>query len=439
MSNLIRSCGRSTSRFPRFPDFGTPALGKVRKVRLTHKDASAQEMTVVERVIRDDIKTTGPISFARYMKRCLSHPTHGYYMNQEHSVFGKTGDFITSPEISQVFGELIGLWVLTRYKDTKIPLRLVELGPGRGTLMADVLRVLSRFFPSSTIDVHLVETSPTMRALQENALSAYSNTRLRWHNSIFELEPSSSHFTSVVAHEFFDALPIHLIQKTKQGWNDVLIAPREETVEEVPPSENIPARPKASLTPFLASEPSPASQLLGNSSKRFAELPEGTQIEVSPDSFRTARRIGEILQSGKPLEKGRSSVGGCGLIVDYGGDKTYNSSFRAFKDHKIVDVFHKPGECDLTANVDFAYLREAMADIVSVSGPIPQRKFLNDMGLKLRVQDLVAKAAEERKKDISDAAFRLIDPLGMGSQYQVLAVNGSLHEGEEAPFPFTLL
>jgi len=158
---------------------------------------------------------------------------------------------------------------------------------------------------------------------------------------------------------------------------------------------------------------------------------------VSPDAYRIARKVGELLQSGKDVD-GKPSVGGCGLIVDYGGAKPSEDSLRAFKNHSVVDLFYRPGECDITANVDFGYLTEAMQDIVSVVGPISQRSFLSGMQLEERTKALASAAeSEQRKHEIQNASNRLIDPEGMGTQYQFLGiVSENVTTGGVSPSPF---
>lgn len=182
------------------------------------------------------------------------------------------------------------------------------------------------------------------------------------------------------------------------------------------------------------------SNLLASSSPRFDKLPDGALLEVSQSSFRTARKIGELL-----------APQGCALIVDYGRKGSYADSFRAFKDHKIVDVFSDPGQCDLTANVDFRYLQEAMADLgshllfsasfavdlfaVPTLGPISQAKFLTKMGLEPRLEALKnAAKTDERREAIESAAKRLVDPDGMGKEYQVLGI--TTVDEDAALYPF---
>ncbi|KAG1781736.1 S-adenosyl-L-methionine-dependent methyltransferase [Suillus placidus] len=409
-------------------------------------------LTDVEKIMLDSVKATGPISFSTFMQLSLGHPTHGYYMKPEHVVFGTQGDFITSPEISQMFGELVALWMIKQWMDTngKVPFRVIELGPGRGTLMDDILRVLKQL-PAARgklKSIHLVESSATMRALQEGKLRKASQEgtfEIMWHDAIEEIEHEEDVFTMLVAHEFFDALPVNVIERTQQGWNEVLIAPSSDpsikytlpSSESVQNSDSPPQlhHTTSRWTRVLSPTPTASSTLLGLASPRFFSLPVGTRIEVSRASMNQARGIGKLINA---------HGGGCALVVDYGADKAFSDSLRAFKQHKIVDIFCSPGECDVTTNVDFALLKESMADLVSTHGPISQRNFLTRMGIEIRAAALVRSSSSlERKKAIEDGASRLIDPLGMGEQYKVLGVvaKSRAEEGQDVGevWPFTVI
>ncbi|RDX57085.1 DUF185-domain-containing protein [Lentinus brumalis] len=433
---------RSATQWPRRPQNGTARR---------YYGTGLEHITAVEKILLDTIKATGPISYAQYMQMCLSHPTAGYYMNPSNAVLGSRGDFITSPEISQVFGELLGVWLLSQWMHAgqARKIRLVELGPGRGTLMHDMLRVFSQFpaARSATEEIHLVETSPAMRSTQEAKLGPLAQSNgwnLSWRDAVDDIPHDASKFTLVVAHEFFDALPFHLLQKTERGWQELLIASGPDHTAPTTlkgaagpsldfSSVSSTATLAARLRQVLSPTPTASSTLLGLSSPRFQKLPVGSRVEVSPGSFKIARQVAELLH-----EDGVRSAGSA-LIVDYGGDRAYGNSFRAFKYHKIVDVFHRPGECDLTVNVDFAYLQEAVTDLASHHGPITQALFLHRMGLQARVNALKATAKDDdRKKQIDHAASRLVDPTGMGSQYKVMALMGKreAEPTEEERWPF---
>ncbi|OXC70853.1 hypothetical protein AYX13_00269 [Cryptococcus neoformans] len=379
------------------------------------------------KVIRDSIKSTGPISASRYMQFCLSHPVHGYYSKGD--VFGQKGDFITSPEISQIFGELVAIWFLTRWMEADSPtrVRIIELGPGRGTLMDDVLRTLLNFpgIAASINSVHLVENSEAMREVQSRTLSPRiegKDVKLNWYTSIEEIPETKDEFTLFVAHEFFDAMPINVFEKTDMGWREVLID-RDPSYSPNLPTSSSPSGLRFTLSP----SPTTLSTILPSTSSRFANLPSGSRIEVSQDSYKIMHRLGQVTNEG---------LGGCGLVVDYGADKTFASSFRAFRKHEIVDVFEDPGNCDLTANVDFAYLRESLTGIATSLGPISQAQFLISLGLQPRLRKLLDTAPPERRETIEKGAKRLIDVLGMGSQYQVMGVVSGEPEMKEGIYPF---
>ncbi|KAJ7062914.1 S-adenosyl-L-methionine-dependent methyltransferase [Mycena amicta] len=404
--------------------------------RLTTSSIIPEKSTPLQKIIADGIKATGPIPLATYMQLCLAHPTHGYYMSPANDIFGAKGDFITSPELSSVFGEIVGVWLMYQWLETikqqkqgesTLPIRIVELGPGRGLLMHDILRVISQFGTRKLKTVHLVETSQTLRTLQASRLepsAAQHGFTIEWNDSVEQIQPREDMFTMVVAHEFFDALPFHLIERTEQGWQEILVALSEPT--ESGPSEK-------TLRYVLSPQPTAASTLLGHSSPRFKNLPVGSRLEISPVAFRTMRSIGSLLA-------GTSSEGptakGCGLIIDYGNAHASSSSFRAFKNHAIVDPFDEPGKCDLTANVDFAYLTEAVADLVPVHGPLMQGSFLQRMGLDMRVEALARKyessPSGNEQAALRKTAARLVDPKGMGGEYKVLG----LGSGAEGVWPF---
>ncbi|EPT01632.1 hypothetical protein FOMPIDRAFT_1119884 [Fomitopsis schrenkii] len=416
---------------------------------------ASNPVTPIEKILLDTIKATGPISFGTYMQMCLSHPTEGYYMKTDRPVFGERGDFTTSPEISQVFGELVGVWLLSQwlYAGNSRKLRLVELGPGRGTLMHDILRVFSQFSGGREAieSIHLVETSPNMRRQQDEKLAPLATAHcwdVQWHSSTDEIPQDPTRFTLLVAHEFFDALPFNLIQKTQEGWQEVLIAAAESAAlnssvlnvdTTLPTHRDTPiSHPTSRFRRVLSPLPTASSTLLGFSSARFKDLPPGSTLEISPAAFKIARKVGELVYDA--AGEGSGSAGSA-LVVDYGAEKAFGNSFRAFKDHKIVDVFHQPGECDLTVNVDFAYLKEALAGVATPLGPLTQEAFLMRMGLPARVEALKRTATSgERAADMERAAKRLVDKTGMGSQYQVMGIVGKRTDEEsvraEERWPF---
>jgi len=366
------------------------------------------------------------------MQFCLGHPTEGYYMKRD--VFGEKGDFITSPEISQTFGELLAVWFITQWTQKGRPARtrLVELGPGRGTLLSDMLRTFSSIkdVTGSLTSIHMVENSRVMRAMQKTAmqhLHAAQHIKLEWHDDLEEIEPDPNAYTMLVAHEFFDALPVHMLEKAEDGWREIMVdlaRPDLPKEEEPADAENVPQETNFAFR-FAKSPPNtPLATLLSQSSERYADVPNGSRIEVSPQSSAVAQTVTSLIGS---------QAGGAAMLIDYGDASAFGSSLRAFRNHKHVDLFDQPGESDITANVDFAAIREAVEGKAYAHGPITQREFLMSMGLTQRLDALLqaAKMNEEKAK-LAHAARRLVDSQGMGSQYKFMAITS----GAEGPYPF---
>lgn len=428
------------------------------------------------------------------MRTCLLDPDQGYYASANSSlstadhtsrdVLGARGDFITSPEISQVFGELLAIFFVARWQSVSPigQLRLVELGPGKGTLLADMIRTFARFktFFKELKTIHLVETSPGLMNLQhealESALSAVGkrivagdqeslgpdDVQIEWFPLAGSVPVKPDTWSMVVAHEFFDALPTHIFERTNDGFREVLVdvkrsqsgqsgitilKPGDQTMNRKAKDED----GKPSFRYVLSPGPTPWSVLLATRNPRFQVLQPGQRVEISPESWATARRVGELVSGRKAKESAAEnekdteraerekrererqtikSKGGAGLIIDYGDEKAYGASFRAFKQHAIVDPLEEPGTADLTCNVDFGYLKTALATTDAKSlGPMFQAHFLHALGLQQRVDSLKANASdEERRKEIESSAMRLIDPSGMGAQYKAMGISADGNE-----------
>jgi SAM-dependent MidA family methyltransferase len=347
-------------------------------------------MTRLGDEIRALILDGGPIGVDRYMALCLGHPTLGYYLTRD--PFGAGGDFVTAPETSQMFGELIGAWAATVWSAMGRPasLRLVELGPGRGTLLADALRVLQRL-PAlfDTLDLHLVETSPALRAAQRAALDGCGRP-LSWHASVEDVPPGPA---IVIANEFFDALPVRHYMRTADGWRQRLIGLRGDA-----------------LAFGLAPEPEPAIRVAA---------PDGAVLEVGMVAQGFARGLAARLVRD----------GGAALILDYGYAKpAFAETLQAVRRHGFVDPLAEPGEADLSAHVDFGGLRRAAESVgAAVHGPVSQGAFLRKLGLEARAAALKARAAPEQAAAIDAALDRLATPgtaerPGMGELFKVLAL-----------------
>jgi NADH dehydrogenase [ubiquinone] 1 alpha subcomplex assembly factor 7 len=339
--------------------------------------------TELGRLIARRIALTGPISIADFMAEALGHPRLGYYRRA--LPVGAAGDFTTAPEISQMFGELIGAWLAERWLATgsPSPVRLVELGPGRGTLMADALRA-TRGVPGfhAALRLHLVDTNAPLRAEQHRALGAFAPA---WHERFDEVPPGPA---LIVANEFFDALPVRQFQKTAQGW-------RERMVGLAPDG--------ATLIFALAPGPTPFARYL-------PDVPEGAQAEIGEAGRALAEAIGARLMSN----------GGWALIVDYGYDGGAGASLQAVRSHRGAGILDRPGETDLSTHVDFAAL--AAAAKAPTFGPIGQGDFLRRLGILQRAESLKAHASDAQCATIDAALARLIDPGQMGTLFRVLAV-----------------
>jgi NADH dehydrogenase [ubiquinone] 1 alpha subcomplex assembly factor 7 len=341
-------------------------------------------MNQLGRHLAERIRLHGPLSIADYMAAALGHPEWGYYISRD--PFGGQGDFITAPEVSQMFGELIGLWCAERWRAMGAPERfiLAELGPGRGTLMADALRAgaaVAGF--AEAAEVHLVETSPVLRSAQKEALSSIS---LTWHDRITDLPPGPM---LAIANEFFDALPIRQFQHQGDGWHERMVGLRDGGLCLALNPSATPGRVIAGASPGAIAEISPA---------RAAVVAELTQ-HITTD-------------------------GGAALIIDYGYlESTSGDTLQAMRDHDYAGVFDAPGEVDLTAHVDFQALAAAAHEQGGgVSGPVSQAEFLNRLGIATRADHLLRSATEAQGHDIAAAVHRLTGRDRMGELFKVMAV-----------------
>jgi SAM-dependent MidA family methyltransferase len=347
-------------------------------------------MNPLEQEIRALIENEGPIPVSRFMALALGHPQHGYYLTRD--PFGAGGDFITAPEVSQMFGELIGLWCAEVWRAMREPVRLhlVELGPGRGTLMSDLLRA-TRVVPDfhAALDVHLVDTSPVLEARQRAILQDAAAT-IEWHRSVETLPEGP---LIVIANEFLDALPVDQIVKTDRGWHERRIG-------------------------------------LQNDRFAFALDPAPLDIEEHlPERLRGARP-GVLLESRdlapiREIARRIAEHGGAALVIDYGHTQSgFGDTLQGVRAHKAVDPLENPGEADLTTHVDFeALATAAMRWGLQVIGPVTQGEFLRAIGIELRAENLKRGRNNETVAEVDAALARLADPSpGMGELFKVLAL-----------------
>ncbi len=335
------------------------------------------EPALAERLARA-ITLAGPIPIAQFMGAANAH----YYATRD--PLGAAGDFTTAPEISQMFGELIGLCLADlRDRAGKPDARYVELGPGRGTLAADALRAMTRagFAPQ----VHFVETSPTLRATQRERVGD-----ARWHDAVATLPEDAP--LLIVANEFFDALPIRQLVKAADGWRERLVACQDTLFLPIPG--------RADLTGVVP--------------PHLRDAPPGSIVETSPDSVTIMRTLAARL----------ARQGGALIVIDYGhgNGPSIGDTLQAVRAHDYANPFDTPGEQDLTAHVDFATLAAAAQAEGSVThGPIGQGRWLEALGIAARAAAL-ARSAPERTEEIGAAHQRLTAGDQMGKLFKVLGV-----------------
>ncbi|HIM46274.1 MAG TPA: class I SAM-dependent methyltransferase [Alphaproteobacteria bacterium] len=343
-------------------------------------------MTPVEHRVRERINQSGPISIAEYMAIVLGDPEHGYYRTRD--PLGTEGDFVTAPEISQVFGELIGLWCAATWRTMGAPdrVRLVELGPGRGTLMADAMRATKRV-PEflAAADIHLIETSPALRRRQHGVLAALHPM---WHERFAEVPEGPC---LVIANEFFDALPVEQFVRTPGGWRQ----------------RGIGINDAAGDLCFVLTDSGPTIP------PAFQDAPFGVLCELRPDA---EMLVGEIARR-------ITRDGGAALIIDYGhAVRAPGETLQAVRRHRFDDVLAQPGLADLTAHVDFADVAEAACTAgADVHGPVAQGTFLDRLGLGVRMR-LLCNSSPDRAEEIRAGCRRIRDPDQMGKLFKALAI-----------------
>jgi SAM-dependent MidA family methyltransferase len=349
--------------------------------------------TPLEAEILRRISLAGPMPVRQYMELCLSHPVHGYYTTRD--PLGRDGDFITSPEVSQVFGELLGLWAASAWHQMGQPenVRLVELGPGRGTMMLDALRAM-QVVPAfrAAIVVHMVEFSPALQQRQQQTLAAV-DVPMMWHQTFDEVPDGP---TIVLANELFDALPVNQAIKQFNGWY--------ERVVEIGPD--------GKLTFGIANDLIPLFDQLVPPSMRDA--PIGAIYEWRADNL--------------PLSLSRRVVrqGGAALVVDYGHvESAPGDTLQAVGGHAFVNPLGSPGAVDLTAHLDFqAFALAAESMGAGVTGPIAQAEFLRNLGIEKRAASLKALVTPEKAAEIDSAIKRLLGEgrAEMGSLFKAIGI-----------------
>eukprot|EP00177_Eucheuma_denticulatum_P007021 GFKZ01012771.1.p1 GENE.GFKZ01012771.1~~GFKZ01012771.1.p1 ORF type:complete len:399 (-),score=75.21 GFKZ01012771.1:1124-2320(-) len=366
----------------------------------TCQAAPRSTSTPLLRELHRQIRFHGPLTVAEYMRACLLHPTHGYYTTSP-QIFDAAGDFTTSPQLSPVFSELIGVFLAHHLRGGSY--QLVELGPGTGALLATAIPVLNKL-GASPDGVTLVERSRRLRKKQQNALAG-STLPVQWVDTVDEVVGRGEGRRVFVMHEFLDALPVHVFQRDGLEWRERMVDVNGEE----------------GLRFVLAGMATPGVALLEEFEK------EGDVVEVGAEAVATAEKIAKVVKE----------EGGMGLIVDYGEDGGVGDSVRAFAKHEQVDVLERPGECDVTADVNFGQVRIGVGKVggVEMRGPVSQREFLLRMGAAERfrviARGVIAKASRDGEgDDVVDKKLeklqadydRLVGEEEMGSRYKVAAI-----------------
>jgi NADH dehydrogenase [ubiquinone] 1 alpha subcomplex assembly factor 7 len=337
-------------------------------------------MTPLGQLLIERIREGGPIAVAEYMAECLLHPVHGYYTTRD--PFGVAGDFTTAPEMSQMFGELVGLALAQAWLDqgSPSPFTLAELGPGRGTLMADILRA-TKGVPGfhAAAQVVLVEASPRLRAVQAETLSPYNP---HWLDTAEDL-PDAPLF--LVANEFLDALPIRQFLLTPEGWRERLVGLADGALA-------------FGLSAPLAQVPDTPA---------FNSAGPGDLVEhCIPALTAVAATLRPVFRHG-----------GLALYIDYGGWQSKGDTLQALRDHSYDDPLAHPGEADLTAHVDFQPLSALAAHYFTTQG-----EFLQRLGIDTRAERLARNLTGAALESHQAAHRRLTHPTEMGSLFKVLAL-----------------
>lgn len=462
--------------------------------------AARTKETPLVSFLRSLVLLRGPLTMADFMRHCLSHGEHGYYMRRGREVFGRGGDFTTSPEISQMFGELLSVWVIATWQglvqrgllppDQKF--WLVECGPGRGTLAADMLRVLGRLPAAKDLlaGVHLIETSAELRTVQAASLKCDGITRedavaraateqgkldtavigaagpapgvpVHWHDSLEDI-PHGRGPVFIIAQELFDALPVHQLMWTstgKGGWRERMVDVDDDAAAPTPSAAHqsrtslvdANGQPVAPTTPPAAKStpsssavrhhfkvvrapgPTPASIAFSAHEHSLLAAAASHQVQVvkaggaadTPLDHHSDGDVAEYSPASVKLAHHMAcrigADGGAALLVDYGSSSPYVWSLRGIQKHAFVNPLLEPGEVDLSCDVDFASLAHAAhgSGVAAAHGPLTQGQFLQNMGIGVRLQRLMATTEGEWavpgfRSVMAPLVWRMMNPRARG-------------------------
>ena len=352
--------------------------------------------TELTKIIRQKIRSSGPLTIAEFMDLALMHPQFGYYQSAD--AFGVKGDFITAPEISQMFGELIGLWCVDSWSKMGAPSQfmLVEFGPGRGTLMSDALRsaaLVPEFLNAA--EVFLVEGSQSLTALQKQNLKSHSIT---WCQDISDL-PSDMP-AIFIGNEFLDALPIQQFEYTAEGWQERRIGLDGDA---------------------FVFERHPITEELA-----LDHMPENGTCDLG-SIYECSSAAEDIIRT---LSDHLTRFGGCALFIDYGPENSaFGDSFQSVKNHLFADPLQNPGTQDLTAHVDFERLAKITKSADCSAAQIAtQGRFLERLGIEARTLSLLRSANDSQKQKLNEDLKRLVSGSEMGTLFKAMCFHAKMME-----------
>jgi NADH dehydrogenase [ubiquinone] 1 alpha subcomplex assembly factor 7 len=329
------------------------------------------------------------MTLGHYMDLCLSHHEHGYYRTRD--PLGRQGDFTTAPEVSQLFGEMIGVWLADAWVrlGSPNPCILLEAGPGRGTLMADILRATKNVGGfHDAVQIHLLETSPALKQKQKESLTSY---QVQWHNSLDTMPMDMP--VLFVANEFLDALPIEQLQYDAGEW-------KQRTVE---------IDDDNALRIGLKW----ANEAVRSSVDYLTALPQdGDILEAPLISDEYCAELGFLMRKQR----------GAGLFIDYGYEETaLGDTLQAVQAHQPVSIFHQPGMSDLTAHVNFERAAVQLSAVgLHATSIVTQKTFLETLGIETRLNALLAQASDQQANDLRSGYDRLTRPDAMGALFKVM-------------------
>lgn len=434
-------------------------------------EGKGEAETPLGKFLRDQIEVRGPMSVSNYMRECLCNSKYGYYTQSE-DVFGQRGDFITAPEISQMFGECFGLWVIGVWQQMGEPreIELIEMGPGNGTLMADILRTVRNVSPrlhSALTGLRFVEVSRKLRERQRTAVCAtglIDESRVSWHQRIDEVvfgeddgclvaqdsdrsarsggeKPGRGYEKPkrdaeakeerrvqagppviLIGQEFLDALPIHQFEFGERGWSERLVSIDDQN--QTPYFFNFVLSPSETV----------ASRAFSAHIPKHAKI--GDSIEFCP----------EALVAGEVIAQFIAHRQGVCTFVDYGHNHPSSNSLRAIRHHEFVHPLSTPGQVDLTADVNFRAVAQHVRSTglpgfvkspIDVFGAIDQRRFLQELGIDARFVALLKNANEKQAANLIASYKRLVDADQMGTLYKVLAIYNKPAFNNNVPVGFS--